>query len=281
MKKVSIIAPVFENINKINDTIIGLVDFFDGRYDFEVFYYHTKPIPENLTNDAHFKFIKVDKKKSHDDCVTDGFKLAKGDCVIVADLNNAEYRGYLKELLVQWEKDAQIVLLKQNETNLTFWQKIGRFFRNIGYKISDMFTSFANLSKDYRAMRTFQLFARNAVEVINEFPEKNYYLRNFDCWVDFRVSVIYIRQKLKVKRKQKKLTPSFWTFISSFLLMIGLVLTTILVAKSVNEANRAMFVTLGSGLSILLATIGLFAFYHYVVYRKTNFNAKQANQSRQ
>ena len=158
MKKISIISPVFENVNRISETITGIIDFFKDKYEFEVFYYHTVELPENLIKDARFIFTRVDKKKSHDDCITDGFDKATGDCVIVADLNNVEYKDYLLKMLVEWENKAQIVLLKRDKASMSFWQKIGNFFAGIGRKIAKMFTGFANLSKSFEAEKTFQLF---------------------------------------------------------------------------------------------------------------------------
>ena len=270
MKKVSIISPVFENVNRISETISGLIDFFKDKYEFEVFYYHTVDLPENLIKDSRFVFNKVDKKMSHDDCVTDGFEKSTGDCVVVADLNNVDYKEYLLKMLVEWENKAQIVLLKRDKASMNFWQKVGNFFAGIGRKIARMFTGFANLSKSFDAEKTFQLFSNNVVELIKQFPKKNYYLRNFDCWVDFRVSVVYINTKVKVKRKQKKSVGSLWGFVASTVLFAGLLTAMILTSNLIPEANKGMFVLVGIALLIAFATVSVYNLFKYVVYRLTN-----------
>lgn len=252
----------------------GLIDFFKDKYQFEVFYYHTVELPQGITEDPKFIFSKIDKNKSHDDCVTDGFEKATGDAVIVADLNNVNYQDYIRQLLIEWENKAQIVLMKKEKQKKNFWQKIGSFFVKIGHAISNMFTSFANLSKDFRAMRTFQLFARNVADVIKEFPEKNYYLRNFDCWVDFRVTIVYIDKKIKVTRKQKKSTADLWSFIVSSLLLCGTVVSLMLFANKIPEANRLIFTVLGIGLACAFFILAMFGLFSYVVYRKTNLAHK-------
>lgn len=273
MNKISIISPVFENVNRISETMSSLIDFFKDKYEFEVMYYHTAELPQGLTEDPRFTFNKVDKKKSHDDCVTDGFQKATGDAVIVADLDNVNYQDYIRQLLIEWENKAQIVLLKKQAPK-GFWHNIGSFFVKVGHCISNMFTGVVNLSKDFRAMRTFQLFARNVVEVINEFPEKNYYLRNFDCWVDFRVTIVYIDKKIKVKRKQKKSTADLWTSLVSTLLFAGVLVAMILLQGKVPEANRLMFNVLGVGLACVFFILALWGMVSYIVYRKTNLTRK-------
>lgn len=279
MKRISIISPVFENVNRLNQTITGLIDFFKDKYEFEVFYYHSVDLPQNTVQDSRFIFTKTDKKQSHDDCVTDGFERATGDCVIVADLNDVEYKDYLLRLIVEWENNAQIVLVKKDETKLNFFQKIGKFFKGIGHKIQDLFMSFAGLSKDFRALRTFQLFARNVVEVIKEFPEKNYYLRNFDCWVDFRVSVLKTTSKIKVKRKQKFMNSDFACFLASTLLFVALLLTVIFVVNKIPDANRSMFVVIGIGLMVAFALFGNYNFFQWTIYRLSNIrNIKKSKK---
>ncbi len=275
MKKVSIISPVFENVNRISETVTGLIEFFKDKYEFEVFYYHSIDLPENLMTDARFIYTKVDKNISHDDCVLDGFEKASGNCVIVADLNNVEYKDYLLKLLVEWESKAQIVFVKRDKKSFNFWQKIGNFFAEIGRKIGNMFLGFAGLSKKFGAENSFQLFASNVVELIKQFPEKNYYLRNFDCWVDFRVSVIYTKSKLSVKRRQKKSTGSLWGFIVSTLLFGGLLTAIILTNKLITEANRSMFFIVGTGLLVVFGLFGIFNLYRYVIYRMTNLKSQK------
>lgn len=278
MKKISIISPVFENVNRISQTMSGLIDFFNDKYEFEVFYYHSVDLPENLLSDARFLFTKTTPKQSHDDCVVDGFERATGDCVIVADLNNVDYKDYLLKLLIEWENNAQIVLVKHDEKKLNFFQKIGKLFVKLTHKIQDLFMSMAGLAKDFRAARTFQLFARNVVEVIKEFPEKNYYLRNFDCWVDFRVSVLKSKQKIKVKRRQQTVNSDFYCFLGSTLLFLGLLFAVIFTAGKITQDKRAMFVLLGIGLMLFFAIFGVYNFYHWQIFKLANIRKIKKNK---
>ncbi len=273
MKKVSIISPVFENVNRIGQTINGLVEFFNDKYDFEVMFYHSVELPEELKSDPHFMFYEIKKGQSFDDCVTDGFAKANGNCVIVADLNNINYKDYLLKLLVEWENNAQIVLVKKEEEQVSFIKKVGKFFTKFFAKAYDLLLGLVGLNKDFRAMRTFQLFSENVAEVIKEFPEKNYYLRNFDCWVDYRVTVLYVKNVQNVKRHEKVANFNFVMYVSAFTLFFALLFITIFTANLITEASRSMYVLVAVALMITFVAFGLYNLFKWFIFRKTRLTS--------
>jgi hypothetical protein len=273
MKKISIISPVFDNVNRLGQTINGLVEFFNDKYDFEVLYYHSVDLPAELTSDSHFMFYKIKKGQSFDDCVTDGFSKTNGNCVIVADLNSLNYKDYLLKMIVEWENNAQVVLIKKEKEEMNFFQKIGKFFGSIFGKLYDLLLGLVGLNKDFRAMRTFQLFSENVAEVIKEFPEKNYYLRNFDCWVDYRVTVLYSKDFEKVKRHQKVANINFFLYITSFLLFFGLLFTTIFTTNLIDVSSRSMYVLIGVGLMAVFFVFGLYNLFKWFIFKKTHLTS--------
>lgn len=268
MKKVSIISPVFDKIYKIPETMNSLLSFFKGKYDFEVYYYYNGELSKEVMQDYHFNFVKIGKNNNFNDCVADAFNRVNGDCIIVADLNDIDYQDYIHKLLVEWEAKSQIVLVKKQKSE-TFWGKIGNFFAGIGRKVYDFMLSFAGLNSDFHAYKNFQLFAKEVVEVIKSFPDRNYYLRNFDCWVDFRVSVLYANKKVKVKNKQKVFNRELIFALSSFGLMLATILLLVFGRAQVAQSSIVVFTLIGIGLS---ACLGIFAFYNlfwWFICRKT------------
>ena len=279
MKKVSIISPVFENVTRVRQTMIELGDMFKNRYDFEVLYYHSAPLPEGVKTDGSFIFLDIQKGQSFDDCVTDGFERAKGNCVVVANLDNINYKDYILKLLVEWEKNAQVVLIKKRIEKPNIFEKIGRFFGKLFGKISDLLLSIVGLNKDFRGMRDFQLFSENVVEVIKEFPEKNYYLRNFDCWVDYRVTILWTEKATKVKRHERVWTKNFALFLSSFAFFLALLLTVIFTVELVDLSKRSTYLILGIGLMVVSVIFGVYNLYKWFVFRKTRLVSKKKKQT--
>ena len=269
MKKVSIISPVFENLNRLGQTINGLTEFFKDKYDFEVLYYYSGELPADVTIDPHFMFYQIEKGQSYNDCITDGFEKSNGNCIIVADLNDLNYKDYLLKLLVEWENKAQIVLIKKEKQKENFFQKIGGFFAKMFRKLGDLLVGVAGLNKDFRAMRTFQLFADNVAEVIKEFPQKNYYLRNFDCWVDFRVTVLYSNEVIKVRNHEKVLNKNLLFGCTSLLLTLALLFVLVFTSNLINPANRSMYVLIGIGLMMVFAVTGFYNLFKWFIFQKT------------
>ena len=278
MKKVSIISPVYENVNRIAQTCSGLLELFKDKYDFEVLYYHSVDLPEETPTDSHFIFYKIEDGQDFNQCVTDGFNKANGDCLIVANLDDVDYKDYIVNLLVEWENKSQIVLTKKEEPKRNIFQKIGHFFVRCFQKLSDKILSWFQLCKDFRAMRTFQLFSDNVADVIREFPEKNYYLRNFDCWVDFRVSVLRSKRDIKVKDHSKSLNGNFALFAVSLLMFLGMIFTLIFTSGLIETTKRSMFLLIGIGLTVLFAVVCVFEFLKWFVYKKTKIAKKQPEQ---
>ena len=273
MKKVSIISPIFDNVNRVGQTINDLTEFFRGKYNFEVLYYHTADIAEELKLNPHFMFYRIEKGQSFDDCVTDGFSKANGHCIIVADLDNTNYKDYILKLLVEWENNAQVVLIKQEEEKLNFFKRIGRFFGRLFQRAYDLLLGTVGLSKDFRASRAFQLFSENVVEVIKEFPEKNYYLRNFDCWIDYRVTVLYVKSLPKVNRHEKVANLNFILSLVSSALFLTLLLVTIFTSHLIVEASRPMYVLIGIALMVTFLAYSLYCLFKWFIYRKTRLTS--------
>ena len=132
-----------------------------------------------------------------------------------------------------------------------------------------MLLSFVGLHADFCAYRNFQLFSREVTEVIKSFPEKNYYLRNFDCWVDFRVSVLYSAKKVKTKNKVKVWTNDLIYGLCSLMLMVASIVIVGVGASAVQQVSRATFTLIGVGLSICLGVFSIFCLYRWFVYKRT------------
>lgn len=265
MKKISIIAPVFEKVTKIDEILQKVSGFFAEKYDFEILAYCDKVFPQDI-EDYRLTVINTNGNRDFNQCVIDGFERAAGDCIIIADINNKNLLDYLTKMLVEWEAKAQVVLIKKS--------KKPNIFARLWQKFTNLLLSFAGLHSNFYAYNNFQLFSREVAEVIKSFPEKNYYLRNFECWVDYRVSILYGNEKLKVKNKTKNFTKDSALSLTSFLMLAGIVCLVVFGSPYVQAPVRATFVLLGVGMAICLGLFSLFCFYRWFVYKKTLLEIK-------
>lgn len=269
MRKISIIAPILNNFNRVEETMSGILELLKDKYEFEVFYYYCGKLPKDLATDTNFLFLETSPDKTFDDCVTMGFEKADGDAVIVADLNNVNYKDYITKLILEWEVNAQVVLVKKEKKITTFWQKVGDFFVKLKNKFYNFMVGLGGLNKDFMAFRTFQLFSREVAEVIKEFPQKNYYLRNFDTWIDFRVSVLIAKEDSKLEQKEHIVDDKFIMFLCFSSVFIGLLLLVCFTARLVNAQSRSLYVLIGIGLMIASLVIGLYNLYKWFIHKKT------------
>ena len=268
MKKVSIISPIYKNVQNLASKIDGLAEFFQDKYDYQVLCYYSGQIAGAVQKDKHFVYYRIEEGQTYDDCVRDGFSRADGDAIIVADINNEHYLEYIQNLLIEWEKNAEIVLVKREKESLGFFQKIGRFFVNLYKKMQDFVLSLFGYAKDYKAMRTFQLFDKNASELIKAFPQKNYYLRNFDCWQDYNVSVLRSAEDVAVDSHEKVWTKDLIVAVSSFGICAVLILVLALTAGLIENSGRAMYVLIGIGLILTMFLFGAKNFLAWFVGKK-------------
>ena len=166
------------------------------------------------------------------------------------------------------------MLIKHRRQRPNIFQKIGSFFAELKRKISNALLSIVGLGKDFGAMRNFQLFNENVVAVIKEFPKKNFYMRNYDCWVDFRVTVLYTENKIKVKSHKKVVNTNFVLAMCSVAIFLGLLFTEIFALNSIDLANRSMFLLIGVALMVVMASFCLYHLFKWFIYLKTGLTSK-------
>lgn len=274
MKKISIVAPIFQSRNRLGESVLALREIFKGRYDYQIICYYSGNIPTNVSADEHIKFVFVKDDYGFENCVRDGFEVADGDCVVVADLNSRNFKEYIVALVAKWESGSDVVLMQKDQNTQNFFEKCGNFFSKIFKKIGNWLLGLAGFNKDFDAMRTFQLFSDNVVEVIKAFPQKNYYLRNFDCWVDYKVSILYTKEVAKVTNTTKTLNTHFALGMASLALFVAMLFTVIFTANLVNANSRAIYVLIGSGLTIFFFIFAMYMLYKWFVFKKTKISQK-------
>jgi hypothetical protein len=260
MKKISIISPLndFLDIPKKMNLLDNLLM---NKYDYEVFFIYDKYLPKELNSTHKYTFIQTKLDATYNDKVVVGFNLISGSCALIIDFNKEHWQEYLIRLLVEWENGATIVLTKYKPSKIGFWQRIGGFFKGIFNKIYAKVLNILELGKDLKCMDTFQLFSENVYTIIKEFPEKNSYLRNFDCWVDQKIKVLLSEEKIVVDKEMPK-----WSgdLTKSLLLFIGALAYAVFMFFSYSYflAKDAVFTYIA--LSILILFMLLFFGLYYL-----------------
>ena len=260
MKKrlISVVIPVyneevylqtfFDKLKKHCDTTFEYIFVDDGSTDY------SPRILYNITKEnSNVKVIRLANNYGKQIAITAGMKEAKGEAVIVCSIKGGEPYSAIEDMANEHFKGVDIVrgYYEKNENIfLRLWRKTKTFLLT---KMMFLFGVKATLVEK----PDIELYDRKVVDIINELPQKNMFLRRtntlfgfVESRVDFSKVVsteqekeLYLMLKKKYelqrkseydgepKKKKKRLYErSFWisycTFVTFGCLLIGFLIAT-------------------------------------------------------
>ena len=201
MKKVSIVIPVFNEEEVINKLIERLALLIQNtpNYDFEVIFVNdgskdkTLEILEKIAQkEARLKILSFSRNFGHQAAVTAGIKYVTGDAVVIIDADLQDPPELIPQMLELWEQGNEVIYGKRKS------RKGESAFKLLSAK---MFYKTLNALSDVEIPKDtgdFRLVDRKVIDVINEMPEHNKFLRGLFSWVGFKQYAFeYERQERK------------------------------------------------------------------------------------
>lgn len=123
------------------------------------------------------RVLQLSRNFGKEAAVTAGLSHAKGDAVILIDADLQDPPELIPQMLAEWRKGADVVLMKRRSRAGESWFKkltASLFYRLIN-RISD-----APIPVD---IGDFRLMSRRTVDALNQLPERNRYLKGMFAWV--------------------------------------------------------------------------------------------------
>lgn len=123
------------------------------------------------------RVLQLSRNFGKEAAVTAGLANAKGDAVILMDADLQDPPELIPEMVAQWRKGTDVVLMKRRSRAGESWLKrvtASLFYRLIN-RISD-----APIPVD---TGDFRLMSRRTVDALNRLPERNRYLKGMFAWV--------------------------------------------------------------------------------------------------
>jgi len=123
------------------------------------------------------RVLQLSRNFGKEAAVTAGLTHAKGDAVILMDADLQDPPELIPEMVAQWRKGTDVVLMKRRSRAGESWLKrvtASLFYRLIN-RISD-----APIPVD---TGDFRLMSRRTVDALNRLPERNRYLKGMFAWV--------------------------------------------------------------------------------------------------
>lgn len=148
----------------------------------------------------NLRVINLDGRWGKQAAINAGMEAAKGDAVILADIDILNPVGILQRMLQEHLRGSKIVYAER--------ERFG--FEAVKNSWSNAFVRFSaglfGISGRYTGRTNVMLFARDVVDVINALPHKNKLLRTMDTWIEWEIKHItyasgYNKQEEQSKRK--------------------------------------------------------------------------------
>lgn len=279
MKKICFIAAM-KSTSAFNIMVDGLKTICENKYDFNVITLCDENIGPNFKMPKQIKFVKVENGMSVNQKIQKGFEFAKGyDLTIIMDYYDDNWRDYVQKMIEEYEKGSDIVYVRKYKTPSTFFGKVAHFFKKIGNAIYQSFIKMVSKNDDLRVFNSFQLFEKNISDIIVTMPEKNTFLRNFDCWNGYKIT--YVNSDVKEKNKQqisfsKK---NVFSIIASFTFIIALIITTAICYNKVDFSFRFTFIAIAFVIVIFLLYLSLYLIFKEIFVSKLGTNKQVLNKN--
>jgi dolichol-phosphate mannosyltransferase len=220
--KYSIIAPIYNEIDNLNELIRRLTEVMDqtgekwelvlvddGSTDGS-----TDRIRDLARQHPFIHPVIFARNFGHQIAVTAGLDYAQGEAVVIIDADLQDPPELILDLIAKWKEDYQVVYAVRTEREGESWFKknSAALFYRVIFKITDV-----NIPLD---TGDFRLLDRKIVDVMGTMRERHRFLRGMASWVGYRqIGVPYKRAARyagETKYPLKKMIKLALTAITSF-----------------------------------------------------------------
>jgi polyisoprenyl-phosphate glycosyltransferase len=139
--------------------------------------------------DPRFELLELTRNFGFQAALAAGLAQAPGDAIITMDADLQDPPEIIPELIAQWRAGADVVRAVRRSREETGLRRLGMdLFHGVFKKLSDMPIE-ANTG-------TFGLMNREALDALNQLPERNRFFPGLRTWVGFTTSeVLYDRKQ--------------------------------------------------------------------------------------
>lgn len=189
MKKISIVVPVFNEIESI-DNFVSEVNDLD--IDFELIFAcdpSTDGTEEKLkdyskNSDGKVKTILFSRRFGQHPAIFAGINHAKGDAVVIMDIDGQDPVSVIPQMIEKWNKGYDVVYGKRTSRfGESFLKKL---ISSFGLKVISKFSNI-NIPQN---VGEFRLMDRKVVDVVKTFNEANIFLRGVVTYVGFKQTYV-------------------------------------------------------------------------------------------
>lgn len=190
--KYSIVVPTYNeeaNISELYRRVSAVMDRLDGGA--EVILVddgsrdRTLPLIRQLREyDARVCYLSFARNFGHQIAVTAGLNVARGQVVITMDADLQDPPELILAMVREWQKGYQVVYARRTQRKKESWLK-----RTTAYGFYRVLQVLADVEIPTDT-GDFCLMDRSVVDLLNNMPERNRYIRGLRAWVGFRQTAV-------------------------------------------------------------------------------------------
>lgn len=217
------------------------------QYDFEFICINDGSTDNTLSEllqciqlDSRLIVLDLSRNFGKEAAMSAGIDNARGDCVIPIDADLQDPPGLILDMLVEWQKGAEVVLAKRVDRSTDSYAK--RTSALLFYRIHN---ALSNL-KIPENVGDFRLMDRQVVDALKQLPERQRFMKGLFAWLGFRTVTIEYAREQRSNGVSKFTGWKLWNFaiegITSFSLVPLKVWTYIGAAGSLFALCYASFI---------------------------------------
>ncbi len=217
MPKYSLVIPVYNEESMIPELyrrVSALMDGLDDSAELIFINDGSRDRTLELLRELHDRdervvYLGLARNFGHQIAVTAGLNYVRGKVIIVLDADLQDPPELIPEMLKLWQQGYQVVYAQRTKRVREGW-----FKRLCAYVFYRLLKQLANVDIPTDT-GDFCLMDRQVVDLLNQMPERNRYIRGLRSWVGFNQTAIKFERDLRFAGEVK------YTFTKSFALAVN------------------------------------------------------------
>jgi polyisoprenyl-phosphate glycosyltransferase len=217
MPKYSLVIPVYNEESMIPELyrrVSAVMDGLDDAAELILINDGSRDRTLELLRELHERdervvYLGLARNFGHQIAVTAGLNYVRGKVIIVLDADLQDPPELIPEMLKLWQQGYQVVYAQRTKRVREGW-----FKRLCAYVFYRLLKQLANVDIPTDT-GDFCLMDRQVVDLLNQMPERNRYIRGLRSWVGFNQTAIKFERELRFAGEVK------YTFTKSFALAVN------------------------------------------------------------
>ena len=217
MPKYSLVIPIYNEestIPELYQRVSAVMDGLDDTSELILINDGSRDRSLELLRKLHDRddrvvYISLARNFGHQIAVTAGVNYVRGEAIVVLDADLQDPPELIPELLALWQQGYHVVYAQRTKRRQESW-----FKRLCAYVFYRLLKQLANVDIPTDT-GDFCLMDRQVVDLLNQMPERNRYLRGLRAWVGFK------QIAFKFERDSRFAGEVKYTFAKSFGLAIN------------------------------------------------------------